>query len=282
MKFASTLLFFNIICGVITCFAQVNVSGYFKKNGTYVAPHVRTYPDAYLYNNYNYPGNYNPNKDYINYLPATPYNNSSYQSNNNLNKEYNIYYPSTNVDYNKTGTNSNQPDNFIVRFSTGSIVQIKFDAKLKVSRDIFSNVITVVPSGSAVKIESSVEEGIFYVSFNGLQGYMNEIYFKDNSNQNFKYQQVYEPPKTSTKIVEPFYGISPEFTTNPGDYVSLKFEGKLKKSESVFSDIITLIPALSKIKIIKKINEDIYYVFYESKFGYINQLYFDKNLIIKD
>lgn len=43
------------------CFAQVYVKGYFRKDGTYVAPHYRTNPDSKITNNYSYPGNYNPN-----------------------------------------------------------------------------------------------------------------------------------------------------------------------------------------------------------------------------
>jgi len=38
------------------------VNGYFKKDGTYVPSHSRTNPDRNPYNNYSYPGNYNPNK----------------------------------------------------------------------------------------------------------------------------------------------------------------------------------------------------------------------------
>jgi len=37
------------------------VRGYVRKDGTYVAPHQRTTPDRNPYNNYNFPGNYNPN-----------------------------------------------------------------------------------------------------------------------------------------------------------------------------------------------------------------------------
>lgn len=46
---------FNIFI-VLTCFSQVRVRGYFRKNGTYVSPHVRTYPDGILWNNYSYKG----------------------------------------------------------------------------------------------------------------------------------------------------------------------------------------------------------------------------------
>jgi hypothetical protein len=38
-----------------------SVGGYVKDNGTYVQPHQRTNPDSSRSNNYNAPGNYNPN-----------------------------------------------------------------------------------------------------------------------------------------------------------------------------------------------------------------------------
>lgn len=41
-------------------YAAVHVNGYFRKNGTYVAPYYRSNPDSNPYNNYNYPGNTNP------------------------------------------------------------------------------------------------------------------------------------------------------------------------------------------------------------------------------
>ena len=59
-----TLLCSALTLWVGTSLAQVQVRGYVKKDGTYVAPHVRTSPDATIYNNYSYPGNYNPNKGY--------------------------------------------------------------------------------------------------------------------------------------------------------------------------------------------------------------------------
>ena len=40
---------------------DVNVRGYFRKDGTYVMPHIRTAPDGDPTNNYSFPGNYNPN-----------------------------------------------------------------------------------------------------------------------------------------------------------------------------------------------------------------------------
>lgn len=40
--------------------AAVHVNGYYRSNGTYVAPHYRSNPDGNPYNNWSYPGNTNP------------------------------------------------------------------------------------------------------------------------------------------------------------------------------------------------------------------------------
>jgi hypothetical protein len=40
---------------------KVDVKGYYRKDGTYVQPHSRSAPDGNPYNNYGFPGNYNPN-----------------------------------------------------------------------------------------------------------------------------------------------------------------------------------------------------------------------------
>ena len=49
---------------------RVRVRGYYRKDGTYVRPHYRTAPDGNPYNNYSFPGNYNPNTGRI--TPGNP------------------------------------------------------------------------------------------------------------------------------------------------------------------------------------------------------------------
>jgi hypothetical protein len=44
----------------LSAFAQVDVSGYYKSNGTYVAPHHRTAPNSTISDNYSTKGNVNP------------------------------------------------------------------------------------------------------------------------------------------------------------------------------------------------------------------------------
>ena len=50
-----------LLLSVGLALAQVRVDGYTRRDGTYVQPHSRTAPDSSPYNNYGYPGNYNPN-----------------------------------------------------------------------------------------------------------------------------------------------------------------------------------------------------------------------------
>ncbi len=49
---------------------DVPVKGYFRQDGTYVQPHMRSAPDSNPYNNYGMPGNYNPNTGTI--TPGNP------------------------------------------------------------------------------------------------------------------------------------------------------------------------------------------------------------------
>lgn len=44
----------------IVVLSQVSVRGYYRKDGTYVEPYMRSSPDKSPYNNYSYPGNVNP------------------------------------------------------------------------------------------------------------------------------------------------------------------------------------------------------------------------------
>ena len=44
----------------LTCYADVSVRGYYKKNGTYVKPHMRSNPDSSFRNNWSTVGNVNP------------------------------------------------------------------------------------------------------------------------------------------------------------------------------------------------------------------------------
>jgi hypothetical protein len=59
------LVGFILLLNIGMVCAQTRVDGYYRKDGTYVQPHSRTTPDGNPYNNYSFPGNYNPNTGQI-------------------------------------------------------------------------------------------------------------------------------------------------------------------------------------------------------------------------
>jgi len=58
LKFLLLLIGASLIQGGVS--AQVSVRGYVRRDGTYVAPHMRSSPDSYKFNNYSTKGNVNP------------------------------------------------------------------------------------------------------------------------------------------------------------------------------------------------------------------------------
>lgn len=57
-KIVFILLIF--LLSFISIYAQVKVRSYFRKDGTYVQSHYRTYPDGNVFNNWSTKGNINP------------------------------------------------------------------------------------------------------------------------------------------------------------------------------------------------------------------------------
>ena len=55
VKITSTLIVASsLLATANTASAYVSVDGYFRSNGTYVMPHIRTSPDSSIYNNFSY------------------------------------------------------------------------------------------------------------------------------------------------------------------------------------------------------------------------------------
>ena len=51
---AVAVLVVAMVSIVSNAYALVRVRGYYRSNGTYVAPHYRTNPDGYEFNNFSY------------------------------------------------------------------------------------------------------------------------------------------------------------------------------------------------------------------------------------
>jgi hypothetical protein len=127
MKKILLLLFFNIFIS-LSLYSQVYVSGYTKKNGTYVEPHYRSSPNSNPNDNYSFPGNTNPytgktstgNPDtYLENYNNRRSRNRNYgsSSNNNTFPNYNQINNSSSNSYstspykNYSNNTSNQTDN---------------------------------------------------------------------------------------------------------------------------------------------------------------------------
>ncbi|GAB6283601.1 MAG: hypothetical protein STSR0008_23830 [Ignavibacterium sp.] len=53
-------IFLILLLSSISVYSQVKVRSYFRKDGTYVQSHYRTYPDGNIFNNWSTKGNINP------------------------------------------------------------------------------------------------------------------------------------------------------------------------------------------------------------------------------
>jgi|LakMenE01Jun11ns_1017448.scaffolds.fasta_scaffold9581925_2 hypothetical protein len=103
------LLFCLLILSTQILFSQVRVSGYTRKNGTYVQPHMRSSPNSNPYDNYSFPGNTNPYTGKTSTGNPDTYLDNYYNKNNGnrpiSSSSNNIYsYPNSS---NQISTNSN-------------------------------------------------------------------------------------------------------------------------------------------------------------------------------
>lgn len=96
-------------------YSQVRVSGYYRKNGTYVQPHYRSSPNSNPYDNYSYPGNTNP------YTGKTSTGNPDTYLDNYYNRDNNTKSIISNP--NTTKSNSYNNSNSINNKSTEEILK---------------------------------------------------------------------------------------------------------------------------------------------------------------
>ena len=81
----------------LTSYADVSVRGYYKKNGTYVKPHMRSNPDSSFSNNWSTVGNVNPYTGKKGTKTAPTYNYNAITNSSNAN---NVNYTSFSQPYN--------------------------------------------------------------------------------------------------------------------------------------------------------------------------------------
>jgi hypothetical protein len=149
---------FLIFCLLIvvytqTLYSQVRVSGYTRKNGTYVQPHMRSSPNSNPYDNYSFPGNTNP------YTGKTSTGNPDTYLENYYNKNYgnriintipnNQYSNSSNQISNKPNSVINNSTEFIFRNN-----KIERDKRIKQEEDFITDKINQFKNISKKKISN--------------------------------------------------------------------------------------------------------------------------------
>lgn len=186
------ILFFYIFS-----FSQVQVRGYFKKNGTYVSAHKRSAPNSTIRDNYSYNGNSN----YNNSLPQSHYQPQSLSSSNyNTDKVWvNGYYKKdgtyvngyyrkkqykTYSNYSNTSNQNKSPEyhkKYVnttkVNFRTSPETGDNIIGELQYSDDVTS--ISTIGFWDKINVKRYNEETD---SFSTFVGYVNSRYLSDYSN----------------------------------------------------------------------------------------------------
>lgn len=103
-----------------------------------------------------------------------------------------------------------------------TIKTLCMDGKLRKTEHVLSDVITIIPAGYQVKIISGPVTGIYFVDYNGIKGYLNEVYFSISSNL----------PTQSTSKIWDEYNIKEHWKMNGMD----KIEG-IYESTGSYTDV---------------------------------------------
>lgn len=204
------LYIFILLLISIFSFSQVQVKGYYRKNGTYVSPHVRTSPNSTVTDNYSYQSNnYTPNR-----TSKTPSTYNYYNSSTNSNSEkiwVNGYYrkdgtyvsgyyrnrkKSTSKDYSSSNSTSNSARNYSSNtYATTKKYINTTKVNFRTTPDLSDNIIGELEYNDQVTSESTLgywdkvkvkrynSETNNYVIF---AGYINSRYLSEFSQPNIE------------------------------------------------------------------------------------------------
>ena len=139
---------------------------------------------------------------------------------------------------------------------------LKTEGKLRSSDSPYSNIIKYIPKGA--KVEVLENKGSYWkVYYDGKIGYLNEVYLNIT-------EKISTSPRAENKrAVE-------STSTNNNRYnaitTTLKMQGKLRSSDSPYSNIIKYIPKGAKVEVLEN-KGDYWKIYYDGKTGYLNELY---------
>jgi hypothetical protein len=176
-------------------YGQVNVKGYYRSNGTYVAPHSRTHPNSTVTDNYSYTGR---TSSYSTNTPSTSTNteysekstgdgtyvNGYYRSSTNNNSNDNINYQKNTDPYNKKVTlvNSDTSLKNYSGYSNKTYYVISKTLKLRAGPTLGFPVIKTLEYGNILKFVETTDKDWTMVFSDSQLGYVSS---KQISNSKF-------------------------------------------------------------------------------------------------
>lgn len=194
----------------IFLYTQVNVRGYYRKDGTYVRPHTRTAPNSTITDNYTYPGNYNPNLEYNKPISSDSNSGSNDIWVNGYYRKDGTYvkghYRSKSKNYRKSNNYSENKIKYNRSYSSNNYKNEKTINTLKVnlrsqpnfkSDNILTTlnygdnvkIIKVIGKWSKVQVNNNYVQNIGYIKNSYLSNKTVSTYYSDkyNSTNNYNY-----------------------------------------------------------------------------------------------
>jgi uncharacterized protein YraI len=280
MRYILTIFLIFVIAQV---FGQVRVKGYYRKDGTYVQPHVRSNPDGNPYNNWSYPGNLNPYTGKI--APGDPstyldnyYKNRTYQPNSasssSGNSNYRTYYVSGDKLNVRTGPSTN----------SAVLLTLSYLDNVKVIREV---------EYPWCLIEANYYDNSTY-SFKQVYGYVSTTYL-------LGYKPATDGKQLNTGNPDYFAKEKPLYTgpdVNPSNYSTIKEKRNLfyvtanrlnvRIGPSEYDSVFTTIPFQERVEVVSmseypwykiKTNYfDTYHNSYKQRYGYVYSFYLSTSL----
>lgn len=193
-------------------YGQVNVKGYYRKNGTYVAPHVRTRPNSTVTDNYSYMGNTTSSSaNYTSPSTNTGYTSSEvwvegyYRSDGTYVKGYYRSVPSENQNDKSTYPNDTDSYDKVTLVNSDALKNYPGDSnniyhvisetlKLRAGPSSTYPILKELPKGKVVKfVEKTNSEWTIVIADSQL-GYVYSKYISNNklhdTNKNRNYNSV--------------------------------------------------------------------------------------------
>lgn len=227
--------------------SQVKVRGYFKKNGTYVQPYIRSKPDG------------------------NPYNNYSYQENNNSGS---LISKSS-----KSGLSSKRSSPPPSVYKYMGVIKASFNPPLRESASINAKELYQCIVGEEVYVLDNTQELYYKVDVNGRVGYLSKSFIGEVSqNLNVNPQFVASSAKNEKNIV---FKYDDAYVPQSNTYqykttINALYEPPLRDTPYINGKIIYSCPINAKIYVIEK--GILYYkVNISGYIGYLSRSYIKDN-----